>query len=308
MILRRHQKFTCEHPMIEYPLRQRLLCKNCGRALRRKVIRGVIYWCCPQHDKSPDICNIKQLEERQIYAIFCRLYYRPEYFPEQAGMTRKDYMIICGDFGGVWDGSKKEQRTLDWLESLPFTTLFVSGNHENFDRLKKYPVEEWNGGRVQAIRPHVLHLTRGQIFELQGYTFFTMGGTSSHDIDYGILDPKAPDFEEQYWTLRRMGVNFRVNHRSWWKEELPSEAEYKEARCNLERVNHQVDYVISHCAPSSIEDIIGGGGYVHDHLTDFLEEVKQNTKFHYWLYGHYHDNKIINDRFVLLWEQIVQII
>ena len=76
MILRRHQKFTCEHPMIEYPLRQRLLCKNCGRSLRRKVIRGVIYWCCPQHDKSPVVCNIKQLEEQQIYAIFCRLYYK----------------------------------------------------------------------------------------------------------------------------------------------------------------------------------------------------------------------------------------
>ena len=234
--------------------------------------------------------------------------FQMEHFPEQNKMNREDYVIICGDFGGVWDGSKKEQKTLDWLESLPFTTLFVSGNHENFDLLKKYPVEEWNGGQVQKIRPHVLHLMRGQVFELQGYTFFTMGGASSHDIDYGILNPKAPDFEEQYWTLRRMGVNFRVNHRSWWKEELPSEAEYAKARCNLERVNHQVDYMISHCAPSSIEDIIGGGGYVHDHLTDFLEEVKEKTKFHYWLYGHYHDNKIINDRFVLLWEQIVQII
>lgn len=101
--------------------------------------------------------------------------FKPAYFPEQAGMSKEDYMIICGDFGGVWDGSKKEQKTLDWVESLPFTTLFVSGNHENFDLLKKYPVEEWNGGQVQAIRPHVLHLTRGQVFKLQGYTFFTMG-------------------------------------------------------------------------------------------------------------------------------------
>ncbi|MEE0718854.1 MAG: hypothetical protein U0M39_09200 [Oscillospiraceae bacterium] len=27
----------------------------------------------------------------------------PEHFPEQAQMTRDDYMIICGDFGGVWE-------------------------------------------------------------------------------------------------------------------------------------------------------------------------------------------------------------
>ena len=45
--------------------------------------------------------------------------FAPEHFPEQAGMTKEDYMIICGDFGGVWDGGKKEERNLDWLEDLP---------------------------------------------------------------------------------------------------------------------------------------------------------------------------------------------
>lgn len=68
--------------------------------------------------------------------------FKPEHFPEQTDMTKDDYVVICGDFGGVWDNSKKEQRQLDWLESLSFTVLFVSGNHENFDRLAKYPIEE----------------------------------------------------------------------------------------------------------------------------------------------------------------------
>ena len=31
-------------------------------------------------------------------------------------------------------------------------------------------------------------------------------------MEYGVLNPYAPDFEEQYWTLRRMGASFRVNH------------------------------------------------------------------------------------------------
>ena len=30
--------------------------------------------------------------------------------------------------------------------------------------------------------------------------------------------------------------------------------------------------------------------------------------FHYWLFGHYHNNKIIDDRFVLLWEQMVRMV
>ena len=105
-----------------------------------------------------------------------------------------------------------------------------------------------------------------------------------------------------------MGARIRVNHRSWWKQELPSKSEYEEARCNLERIHYEVDYVITHCAPNSIVDILGNGGYVHDHLTGFLEEVKERAKFHYWLFGHYHDNKIIDDRFVLLWEQMVQVV
>lgn len=231
-----------------------------------------------------------------------------KYFPEQAGMTKDDYMIICGDFGGVWDNSNKEKQRLDWLEALPFTTLFVSGNHENFDMMREYPVEEWNGGKIQRIRPHVIHLMRGQIFDLQGYSFFTMGGARSHDIEDGILNPTAPDFEEQYWALRRMGGRFRVNHCSWWKQELPCVSEYEEAKRNLDRVDYKVDYIVTHCAPNSIVDKLGEGGYIYDPLTDFLENVKEKASFHYWLFGHYHNNKIIDDRFVLLWEQMVQVL
>ena len=87
-----------------------------------------------------------------------------------------------------------------------------------------------------------------------------------------------------------------------------TESEYEEARHSLESIHYEMDYVITHCAPNSIVDILGNGGYVHDHLTGFLEEVKERAKFHYWLFGHYHDNKIIDDRFVLLWEQMVQVV
>ena len=59
---------------------------------------------------------------------FSRL--RPEVFREQERLTKEDYVIICGDFGGIWDGSDTEQQWLDWLADRPFTTLFVDGNHE----------------------------------------------------------------------------------------------------------------------------------------------------------------------------------
>lgn len=103
-------------------------------------------------------------------------------FYEQVGLTKKDCVIICGDMGGIWDGSPEEQHQLDWLEQRPYTTLFVSGNHENYGLLAEYPVEDWNGGQVQRIRPSVIHLMRGQVYDIQGKKFFTMGGASSHDI------------------------------------------------------------------------------------------------------------------------------
>ena len=28
--------------------------------------------------------------------------FNPNIFPEQNEMTKEDYVIICGDFGGVW--------------------------------------------------------------------------------------------------------------------------------------------------------------------------------------------------------------
>ena len=45
--------------------------------------------------------------------------FQPEYFPEQAGMTKNDVVIIAGDFGGVWFGDSRDDETLDWLERLP---------------------------------------------------------------------------------------------------------------------------------------------------------------------------------------------
>lgn len=134
--------------------------------------------------------------------------FKPKYFPEQAQMTKRDIVICAGDFGGVWFGDGRDEAALDWLESLPFTLAFVCGNHENYDALERYPVKDWHGGKVHRIRSHVLHLMRGQVFELEGYHFFTMGGAKSHDTEDGILEPGAPDFERKLLMLQMNETRF----------------------------------------------------------------------------------------------------
>jgi len=113
-------------------------------------------------------------------------------FSIQTEMTKNDYVIICGDFGGVWTFEKESSREkywLDWLNERNFTTLFVDGNHENYTRLyNNYLVEGWHGGKVHKIRPSIYHLMRGEIFKIDGNLSFTFGGASSHDIQDGILN------------------------------------------------------------------------------------------------------------------------
>lgn len=230
-----------------------------------------------------------------------------ENFPEQKAMDKTDFVLICGDFGGVWSNSREERYWLDWLEDKPFTTLFVSGNHENFDLLAQYPIRPWNGGKVQAIRPSILHLMRGQVFDLDGRTFFTLGGASSHDITDGILDPEDPAYRAKKKRLDARRALYRINHKTWWSQELPDDDDYAEAEHNLNRRGRQVDYMVSHCCPSSLVDILGQGTYQHDQLTDYFETLKHNCQFRYWFFGHYHDNRIFQQKYVLLYEQIISL-
>ncbi len=101
-------------------------------------------------------------------------------------MSKEDLVLVCGDFGGIWYGDPRMMQDWTGWSSLPYTTAFVLGNHENYDAYKDYPKEEWHGGQIQRIRPSVLHLMRGQVYELNGRKFFTTGGASSHDIQDGI--------------------------------------------------------------------------------------------------------------------------
>ena len=208
-------------------------------------------------------------------------------FPEQREMTKEDFVIVCGDFGVVWnkkEESKEETWLMDWLDCKSFTTLFVDGNHENFDRLYDYPVEEWHGGKVHKIRPSVIHLMRGQVFDIDGKSIFTFGGASSHDIAGGILEPDDPDFKKKKKKLDRGWRPYRINHVSWWKQELPSVEEMEEGRKNLATHDNKVDFIVTHCCSSSTQILLGGSMYKPDIETTYLEEIYQTTSFKKWFF------------------------
>lgn len=230
-------------------------------------------------------------------------------FPEQMEMTRDDYVIICGDFGGVWDWkaeSKYERFWLQWLEEKNYTTLFVDGNHENFERLQQYPEKEWKGGHVHEIRPHLLHLMRGYVFEIDGISIFTFGGAESHDIKGGIFEPDDPRLKRKLELANEIGEPYRINHRSWWKEELPEEAEKARGIANLEAHGNKVDLIVTHDCASSLQPVILED-YHSNHLNDYLEEIRNGTDYRYWFFGHYHADSNLTERDIVLYDQIIRI-
>ena len=236
-------------------------------------------------------------------------------FPEQKEMSKDDYVIILGDFGLVWDyrgESKEEKYWLDWLENKPFTTLFIDGNHENYDRLGAYPIEEWNGGNIQRIRSSIIHLMRGQIYTIENRTFFTFGGASSHDISAGILDPYASDFKKKKKHLDKDPLAlYRINHISWWERELPNNEEMEIGLENLQKKNNKVDYILTHSPCDSLLRQMDGGSHIYksDYFTNYLQRIKDTVNYKFWLFGHMHQNRNFYwENSLCIYEQIVRIL
>ena len=238
------------------------------------------------------------------HAAYTKLGYKM--FPEGRNLTKDDYVIICGDFG-LWDESVEMNYWLNWLEAKPFTTLWVDGNHENFDLINRFSVEKWIGGKVHFIRPSVIHLMRGQIFTIAGKTFFTFGGARSHDIRDGILELDDPMLKVKERELRRRGAMFRINHYSWWREEMPSDEERAEGWHTLEEANWQVDYIITHCCAGTTLSERSGGFYKDDEQTAFFSKIKEKCAFKHWFFGHYHVNENWSDKETCLYDQIIEL-
>lgn len=207
-------------------------------------------------------------------------------FSYQQGMTKDDFVIVCGDFGLIFNyretgrsvpachddvcWTKEELFWYDWLNEKPFTTLWVDRNHENYDRLKKYPVIEWHGGKVQKISDSIIHLMRGQVYDLDGVSIFTLGGALSQD--------RGPV----------TGTEKRDIHKIWWREELPSEKEYDEALKNLSRHGNKVDFILSHEAPGNV---LLKKGLLQNELSSYLWKIHDTVDFKTWFCGHHHKDE-----------------
>lgn len=196
-------------------------------------------------------------------------------FPAGNFLTGDDVVIILGDLGVPWLRSTpdEDEEVIRWLSLRPWTTLFVDGNHENFDVLDSLPEEEMFGAPVGVLRKNIYHLRRGYVYTISGRRCFSFGGAAS------------PDRES------------RIEGVSWWRRELPNWKETDRGIESLGRYEWSVDHVFTHAAPEGAKEYMlenfkssyrPGKRNFRDPVSIYLETLAEKLLFTSWHFGHYH--------------------
>ena len=194
-------------------------------------------------------------------------------------------VIILGDFGFInIIEDKNEKEWFDFFQKLPFKLCFIDGNHENFERLKKFPEIEFYNGTAGFIHNCVYHLKRGQIYIINNKKILTIGGASSID------------------------KNNRIINVSWWKDEEITYLEEKITLENLDKHKWEVDYVLTHTLPGKIiKDNLDFYNIKEDANTKFFDNlIYSGMKFKKWYCGHFHIDKNITNKFQVVYNNIIK--
>lgn len=201
--------------------------------------------------------------------------------PALKKLKRGDALIICGDFGFIWKGGKKENHILKKLGRKKYDILFVEGIHENFDLLEKYPVEDWCGGKTRHISGNLRQLLRGYIFKIAEKSVFSFGGGQS-DENQSYLEGNEED----------------------WIREIPKKEELARGLENLKAYDNKVDFIVTFEPPSQIAEFLSGNTD-RNHINTYLDTIKDSIDYKKWFCGKQHINKLIPPKNYSIFDKIV---
>ncbi|MBC8547550.1 metallophosphoesterase [Clostridiaceae bacterium NSJ-31] len=192
-------------------------------------------------------------------------------------LRRGDTLIICGDFGFVWDGGKAEQRLLKKLGRKRYTIAFLDGVHENHGLLAGYGTVDWNGGRARQISGRLYQLLRGQVYTIEGNTVFTLGGGENPDADC--------------WSEALEGC-------------MPTAGELEQAERNLAAADYRVDYVVTHECTGVVKSFLNMDSNMYNQLYAFLNRAAQTVRCKRWFFGCQHIDKVIPPKYVGVYKEV----
>lgn len=208
------------------------------------------------------------------------------YDKEFRKLKKGDVLIVCGDFGYIYDKSPIEKKVINFFATRRFTTAFVEGTHDDMSRIMGCKETIWHGGKVHRIDGNLIHLMRGQVFKIEGNTYFTFGGGESIDKD------------------------MRVKNGTWWREEEPTPTEMADGARILDDVGCRVDYVITHEPPSRVKSAVLMRLGIPDRinkLNGYFEEIGNSCKFKHWYFGSLHEDRLITPFHTCVFEKLLPI-
>lgn len=207
-------------------------------------------------------------------------------FSDRFYTKKTDIMIILGDAGINFSGFLYDQAKKEYLQSLPITILAVHGNHEMRPAsIPDYLQKEWRGGIVyyEEKYPDILFAKDGEVYQLNGKRVIAIGGAYSVDKMY------------------RIAYGY-----GWWPDEQPSEEIKAYVEAQLERMNWNVDVVLSHTVPLKYEPREGFLSGINQKNVDksteiWLDSIEDRLQYEKWYAGHFHIEKRI-DKLEILFE------
>ena len=192
-------------------------------------------------------------------------------------LKQGDVLVVCGDFGFVWEGGKKEEKLLQKIGKRKYHTLFVPGANENYDLLRQYPEVEYAGGRARQISGNLYQLLTGETYRLGEKTLLAFGGGEALDCD--IVD------------------------RTLYEDQLPKKEELDAVLARLE--GQRVDCVVSYEPPYSIAAFLDLEAKPDGYYGLYLDQVLKRLQLGQWFFGKYHLDKRVTPRFMAVYEKAV---
>lgn len=234
--------------------------------------------------------------------------------PFLRALTNQDVMFCLGDCGCPWfnpelhfydywtkpGAEKQDHFQLKWLNQKPWTTIFIAGNHDNYDLIEKMPLVHKYGGTIRlmyyqnTLYDNIYYIDKPTILSINNKIIMVIPGAESHDADY-LLQPDNIFTKDmiRFWEKEERQTGkitlFRVNHFSWWQQEKINQCEINKF---LKTAPKKVDYVLTHDAPAAVlASWKPSGAPARLNPTEsekILENVRTNIDYKYWLHGHLH--------------------
>ena len=190
-------------------------------------------------------------------------------------LKKGDTLIVCGDFGFVWYGDKRDAQALKALSRRKFTVAFVCGVHENYDLLSGYPTVEWAGGKAQQLCDNVYHLLRGEVYTIEGERYFAFGG-GEEEADARLREQSGTAFEQA----------------------MPSGEEMTHGMDTLTAYDNTVDYIITHTPSGKASGYLSPRGRTErlGGMHMYLNRIEETVTFRRWFFGSVHLDKRLSLR------------